>query len=270
MEGSRLASAASMALARWSPLVCCLVVLASAASAGPLIVVDPGHGGSQAGAESPHGALEKQVALDIALKLKDALVRKLHATVRLTRERDVPVHLSERVDWANRQSPALFISVHLNSMPTKKQRELTEGIETYFLSASASGEQAKKVAARENAEVSQRVKRGGDTLSFILADLQRSEAHADSSRLAYAVHEQLVAETGAIDRGVQQAPFFVLMGLQSPAILVEAGFLSHPDESEKLLDGEYQMRLAEAIAAGAEQFLSTVSRRDGRQERTER
>lgn len=242
-------------------------VLGSVALAGPVIVLDPGHGGSQDGAASPAGALEKNVALTVARKVKAQLERDLKATVVLTRDTDALVHLSERVTAANKRKPDLFISIHLNSMPTRKQQLLNEGIETYFLSASASGEEARKVAARENAEVGGTPKgQSGDTLSFILADLQRSETHADSSRLAYAVHEALIAQTGATDRGVQQAPFYVLMGLEAPAVLVEVGFISHPDEAKKLADAAYQDKLAQAISGGVQKFLSQVEARDGKKD----
>lgn len=236
-----------------------LCAMAFPAFAGPLVIVDPGHGGTQTGAVSPRGAWEKDAALEISRLLKSELEAQLKATVKLTRDKDEQVSLADRVDWANAQKPDLFISVHLNSMPTRKQRQQTEGIETYFLSAAASGEQAKKVAARENAEFHEKRPKGGDTLAFILADLQRSEAHADSSRLAYSVHEQLVGATGGLDRGVQQAPFYVLMGLQAPAILVEVGFISHPDEGARLTDGAYQQKAAEAIAQGVAAFLQQVS-----------
>jgi N-acetylmuramoyl-L-alanine amidase len=95
-----------------------------------------------------------------------------------------------------------------------------------------------------------------DTLAYILADLQRSEAHVDASRLAYAVHQKLIAATGAHDRGVQQAPFYVLMGVECPAILVEVGFISNPREGTKLWDEQYQDSLAAAIAQGVGTFLS--------------
>jgi N-acetylmuramoyl-L-alanine amidase len=237
------------------------------ASAAPVIVIDPGHGGTQGGAVSPFGTLEKNLALTLAKKVKAQLELDLNATVLLTRDADALVHLSERVTAANKRKPDLFISIHANSMPTQKQRLLNDGIETYFLSASASGEEARKVAARENAEVGGQPKgQAGDTLSFILADLQRSEAHADSSRLAYAVHEALITQTGATDRGVQQAPFYVLMGLEAPAVLVEVGFISHPEEAKRLADLGYQQKLASAIAAGVQKFLEQVDARDGKKE----
>ncbi|MGV3624260.1 MAG: N-acetylmuramoyl-L-alanine amidase family protein [Archangium sp.] len=241
------------------------VLVASVAFAGPIVVIDPGHGGNQEGASGSGGLIEKNLALTISKKLKAQLEKELDATVILTRDRDTLVHLSERVTLANAKRPDLFISIHANSMPTEKQRRLNQGIETYFLSASASGEEARKVAARENAESgSQPRGHAGDTLSFILADLQRSENHADSSRLAYSVHEALITETGAQDRGVQQAPFYVLMGLEAPAVLVEVGFVSHPEEGKHLSESEYQAKLARAITAGVKHFLTQVELRDGK------
>lgn len=244
-----------------------LALVAAPALAGPVIVLDPGHGGSQGGATSPSGMQEKNLALTLAKKVKKTLEQELGATVVLTRDRDALVQLSERVTLANGKKPDLFVSIHANSMPTKQQRLVNDGIETYFLSASASGDQAKKVAARENAEAGGQPKgAAGDTLSFILADLQRAETHHDSSRLAYAVHESLIQATGATDRGVQQAPFYVLMGLQAPAVLVEVGFISHPAEGKKLADDEYQATLAQAITRGVAGFLQQVTARDGQKE----
>jgi N-acetylmuramoyl-L-alanine amidase len=245
-----------------APLLALLA--ASVLSAGPRVVIDPGHGGEQGGAASPDGTLEKNLALALARKVKAQLESELHATVVLTRERDTLLPLADRVTLANKLKPDLFLSIHLNSMPTQRQRLLNEGIETYFLSASASGEEARKVAARENAEGPQGARGpGSDTLAFILADLQRAETHSDSSRLAYAVHEALIAGTGAPDRGVQQAPFFVLMGLEAPAVLVELGFISHPEEAKKLGDPVYQQRLGAAITAGVRRFVSELEARDG-------
>lgn len=244
-----------------------LALVACPALAGPVIVLDPGHGGSQGGATSPSGMQEKNLALTLAKKVKKTLEQELGATVVLTRDRDALVQLSERVTLANGKKPDLFVSIHANSMPTKQQRLVNDGIETYFLSASASGDQAKKVAARENAEAGGQPKgAAGDTLSFILADLQRAETHHDSSRLAYAVHESLIQATGATDRGVQQAPFYVLMGLEAPAVLVEVGFISHPAEGKKLADDEYQATLAQAITRGVAGFLQQVTARDGQKE----
>lgn len=244
-----------------------VVLLAGPALAGPMIVIDPGHGGTQDGASSPGGLLEKNLALSISKKLKAKLEAELEAKVKLTREGDSRLHLDERVMFANRQRPDLFVSIHANSMPTATQRRVNEGIETYFLSAAASGDDAKKVAARENAEARQQAKAAtSDTLAFILADLQKAETHHDSSRLAYSVHESLIAGTQAQDRGVQQAPFYVLMGLEAPAVLIEVGFVSHPREGDRLADAKYQQQIADSIAAGIKAFLSTVEAKEKRSE----
>jgi len=229
----------------------------------PRIVLDPGHGGAQEGALGPDGLFEKSLALDLALRLKAELERS-GAEVLLTREQDVLLPLAERVGFANHARPDLFLSLHANSMPTRKLRARVEGIQTFFLSASASGEDALRTASQENggagtsgASAAQR-----DTLAFILADLQRGEAHADSARLAYALHRRLLAGTGAADLGVQQAPFYVLMGVEAPAVLVEVGFISHPNEGRRLNDPNYRARLVTALSEGIHAFLAEVEARD--------
>lgn len=237
------------------PVLLLLALPALGASRQPLVVVDPGHGGHREGAAGSGSMLEKELALRVSARLKRALAQR-GMRVQLTRERDQHVSLADRVVIANRQRPDLFVSVHANSMPTQRQRERTEGVETYFLSANASHEDARKTAARENDDAPSAARtRGDDTLAFILADLQRSEAHAESSRAAYAVHKALVAATGAVDRGVHQAPFYVLIGVESPAILVEMGYISHPVEGRRLEDPKVQQRIADAIADGVVAFF---------------
>jgi N-acetylmuramoyl-L-alanine amidase len=233
------------------------------AKEGPRIILDPGHGGSQEGAMSPAGFKEKTLALNLALLVKAALERELGARVLLTRTDDSLIHLSERVAFVRRQQPDLFISIHANSMPTARQRKRLQGIETFFLSARASGTEARKTADRENAEQGRSPRgKAADPLSLILADLMRTEAHVDSSRLAYAVHQSLIRASGAEDRGVQQAPFYVLMGIEVPSILVEIGFISHPRESVKLQDRHYQRALAQAMAEGVRRFFTPMQARE--------
>jgi N-acetylmuramoyl-L-alanine amidase len=234
-----------------------------AADRHPRIVLDAGHGGAQEGALGPGGLFEKALALDLALQLKAELERQ-GAEVLLTREQDVLLPLSDRVSFANHARPDLFVSLHANSMPTRKLRARVEGIETFFLSASASGEDALRTASQENAGAgaSGAVPAQRDTLAFILADLQRGEAHTDSARLAYALHRRLVASTGAVDLGVQQAPFYVLMGVEAPAVLVEVGFISHPVEGRRLGEAAYRARLVSALSEGVRAFLAEVESRD--------
>ncbi|WP_164006750.1 N-acetylmuramoyl-L-alanine amidase family protein [Pyxidicoccus trucidator] len=241
-------------------------VVAGAGERPARIVIDPGHGGVQEGAKGPGELREKEVALQIAQRLR-ARLEAAGGEVYLTRERDSQVSLTERVSMTNDHGADLFLSIHANSMPTKRMRARTEGIETYFLSANASGDAARAVADRENAEAPvSRAARGDSTLAFILQDLVRTEAHADSSRLAYAIHPRLIRGTRAADRGVQQAPFFVLSGVECPAVLVEVGYISHPQEGAKLGRSEYQEKLAEAIADGVLAFLKETRRRDASRE----
>ncbi|MFY2563711.1 N-acetylmuramoyl-L-alanine amidase family protein [Corallococcus terminator] len=237
-------------------------VTAGAGERPARIVIDPGHGGLKEGAKGPGALREKEVALQIAHRLRSKL-EAAGGEVYLTRERDALVTLTERVEMTNDHGADLFISIHANSMPTPRMRARTEGVETYFLSANASGEAALAVANRENAEAPMsRVARGDSTLALILEDLVRTEAHSDSSRLAYAIHPRLVARTRAADRGVQQAPFFVLSGVECPAVLVEVGYISHPEEGMRLGRDDYQEKLAEAISEGVLAFLRETRRRD--------
>ena len=241
----------------------CLPSFSRAAERPARIVVDPGHGGEKGGATSPTGLLEKDVALQVAKRLRDHLEEDLGAQVLMTREEDQSLPLSERVEFANKQRPDLFVSIHCNAMPTRRTRARVQGIETYFLSASASNATARAAADRENAEApALRGARGDSTLAFILHDLARTEAHQDSSRLAYAIHQKLIAATGGSDRGVLQAPFYVLNGVEAPAVLVEIGYISHPEEGGRLARAEYQERLATAITEGVRAFLAEVRRRD--------
>ncbi|HYV49954.1 MAG TPA: N-acetylmuramoyl-L-alanine amidase [Myxococcaceae bacterium] len=242
------------------------------ASAEPRVVIDPGHGGKADGAIGPGGYKEKDFSLELAQKLAASL-EKAGAKVMLTRDKDATVALPERVAAANKFHPDLLISLHANSMPTRKMRAQNRGIETFFLSLSASGEDARHTADRENSEGvvaagagAAAQPSGDDPLSFILADLKRSEAHAGASRLAYAVHQKLIAQTRAEDRGVQQAPLFVLT-VDCPAVLLELGFLSHPEESAKLKDGEYQDTLVAAISEAVKGYLADTRKQDVRAHR---
>lgn len=225
--------------------------------------MDPGHGGSQEGARAPDGFLEKRLCLDVAKRVKLELERTLGASVTLTRATDAAVSLPERVAVTQAARPDVFVSIHANSMPTRALREGTQGIQTFFLSASASDAEARRTAARENGEsMGNATPAAQDTLGFILSDLVRSQTHAESSQLAYAVHGEVISHTRAKDRGVQQAPFYVLTGVEAPAILVEIGFISHPAEGQRLRRVDYQQKLARAVARGVARFLKLRDAKD--------
>jgi N-acetylmuramoyl-L-alanine amidase len=220
-----------------------------------VVVVDPGHGGAQEGALSPDGDREKDLALEIARRIA-ARLRKQGARVVLTRTGDIEVPLANRAAIATALRADVFVSVHLNSMPTAEQRRHHAGVETYFLSADATDASATAVAARENADrlAGEPELDPADPVAAILSDLEDQDALAGSSRLAYAVHGELVSSLRAEDRGVKQAPFYVLAGARMPAVLLEVGFISHDAESALLRTPAYQERIAAAVAAGVAAF----------------
>lgn len=247
---------------RWWLLAWVLCLLPLTGSALPVVVLDPGHGGSQDGAKGVRQK-EKELTLEVTRKVQRALEGK--ARVVLTRERDADLSLAQRVARTNAEGADLFVSIHANSMPTRRSRARTHGVETYFLSLHASDAQARRTAAKENGDEEVPVAlTQSDALSMILDDLARQGAHHDSALLAETLHTRLVKETGANDRGVQQAPFFVLAGVEAPAVLVEIGYLTHPEEGVKLASGAYQDKVAKALARGIEAFLTAVAERDAR------
>jgi N-acetylmuramoyl-L-alanine amidase len=218
-------------------------------------VIDPGHGGEQDGAKSPSGEKEKDVALDLALRISKRL-KKMGAKVVLTRTGDISVPLVNRAAIATALRADLFVSVHLNSMPTPEQRRRYQGVETYFLSADATDSRASAVAARENADrlAGEPEPDPNDAVAGILTSLEDAAALQGSSRLAYAIHERLVSALGAEDHGVKQAPFYVLAGARMPAVLLEVGFISHDAEAAKLRTRAYREKIADAVAEGIGAF----------------
>ena len=213
------------------------------------MVIDPGHGGDDVGAQSPTGVQEKEVTLAVARRLARILESRGRA-VRLTRDGDQARALTDRTALANRLDATVFISLHANASTVAS----VAGAETYYMSLDgASDEAAAATAALENRAGSS--SNGRSPLDLILWDLAQAEVLNESSRLALAVQGRLNARLGLRDRGVKQAPFVVLTGATMPAILVEVGFLSNPAEAERLTQPESQQQLAEAVAAGIEDFL---------------
>jgi N-acetylmuramoyl-L-alanine amidase len=236
-----------------------LALLVAAAPPAFVAVVDPGHGGEQEGASGPGGLREKQLTLQIARRVARRLER-LGGQVILTRLGDQTVPLAQRAALATARKADLFLSIHLNSMPGPGKAR-TRGVETYFLSADASDASAKAVAARENADrLAGEEKDPDDPVAGILDSLGDAEALEESSRLAYAIHDRLVKRVRAEDRGVKQAPFYVLAGARMAAVLVEVGFLSHPQEARRLAQGAYQDEVAAGIAEGVAAWRKEMKR----------
>ncbi|HQR28885.1 MAG TPA: N-acetylmuramoyl-L-alanine amidase [Anaeromyxobacteraceae bacterium] len=227
----------------------------SAARATPqqpafVVVLDPGHGGEKDGAITVEGRREKDLVLQIARLLRKRLERQ-GARVVLTRAGDESVELARRAAVANAEKADLFISIHLNSAPGTSGTR-ARGVETYFLSADATDASATAVAARENADrlAGEPELDPADVVGGILADLEDQANLSESSRLAQAIHGAVVKGARAPDRGVKQAPFYVLAGARMPAVLVELGFVSHPVEGKELARSSRQDAIAGAIAAG--------------------
>lgn len=219
------------------------------------IVIDPGHGGKDYGAPGYlRGVHEKQVALSLSKKLAERLRKNLGCEVLLTRKTDTYLTLEERTAIANTEKADLFISVHANA--ARDHRAF--GIETYFLNLTTD-ESAISVAARENATSRKNI----SELDSILQDLLSNAKINESSRLATYVQNSMIdylkpRYSRINNKGVKQAPFYVLLGAQMPSILVETSFISNPRECRRLTDPEYQSDVCEAIVHGVSRYVEEI------------
>ncbi len=214
------------------------------------IVIDPGHGGEETGARGPAGALEKDVALTIARRVKAELVNGRGLSVFLTRDHDVDLALDDRTAIANNYKADLFLSIHANASRAPGAR----GSEVYFLSYQASDEESRRIARLEGtAERSPATAESAD-VALILWDMAQAEHLVESSALASRVQEELAVVTGSEGRGVKQAPFRVLVGATMPAVLVEVAFISNPEEEKLLSSDAYQSKIAAALVRGIERY----------------
>jgi N-acetylmuramoyl-L-alanine amidase len=224
------------------------------------VVIDPGHGGAESGAVGPSGLLEKELTLEIARSLRNRLRQRLPVKVVLTRDEDAHLPLDTRSAIANQNKADLFISIHINSYMGNEAR----GAETYFLSMEASDSQAARTAALENSVGEEAEDEALYDLQLILWDLAQSYHLAASQRVANLIQQELNTTLGLRDRGVKQAPFRVLMGAAMPAVLVELGFLSNPEEESRLRNPRYRAELVEALVRAISRFRAEVERTAGR------
>ena len=232
-----------------------------AASVRKRIVLDPGHGGHDPGAVGSNNLYEKDVVLDIALKLKKILAHDPNYEVFLTRETDVFIPLEKRTAIANSRKADLFVSIHANASP----RRDAKGIETYLLNWT-NDEEALKVAARENAISLKQMKKmneGRDVLDIMLSDLKRDNKRDESIKLAHFIQKNMIGNLNKnyshiVDHGVKQALFYVLFGAQMPSVLVEVSFISNPLEEKLLAKDGYRGELAQSIASGINTYMTAV------------
>ncbi len=217
------------------------------------IVLDPGHGGKDPGALGTKGTREKDINLLVAFKLKHLLESELGVRVLMTRSDDRFVSLADRTRFANENDADLFISIHTNASKSRTAR----GLETFYLATSMNSD-TRAVEALENNVVElyegEDQKQRYDDLAFILSDMLQTENLEYSNNLATLIQRNMIAGSQGCDRGVKQANFYVLRGAFMPAILIEMGFISNPDEENLLSNEEYQNRLSRTIFEGIKRY----------------
>ena len=220
-----------------------------------VVVLDPGHGGKDRGTAGIGLGDEKDVVLGIARAAAEHLRLHSGVDVLLTRTRDVFVPLEDRLERTRRSGADVFVSIHANSAPSRRAR----GAEVYFLSPDGARDATARASEdRENAALlvgEASADRAGDELLSILVDLKGTAALKRSELLAERMLERLRADGRVTGRSVRQANFVVLRTLNMPSILVEVGFLSHPQEARWLASAEGQAQLGYSLAAGVIDFL---------------
>jgi N-acetylmuramoyl-L-alanine amidase len=219
------------------------------------IVIDPGHGGHDPGAQA-NGVSEAELVLDVAKRLEVLLRDQPGVDVVLTRSTDAFVPLEERTAIANREQADLFLSIHANSSP---QRD-TRGVETYFLNF-ASNPRAEAVAARENASSVQAM----GVLPQLVKAIALNNKLAESRELATQVQGSLVRRLSSQnkslkDLGVKQAPFVVLIGAQMPSVLAEISFLTNKSDAALLKQGAYRQRIAQALCDAVLKYQASLKK----------
>jgi N-acetylmuramoyl-L-alanine amidase len=220
------------------------------------VVIDAGHGGHDTGTIGPHGLMEKDLCLDVALRLGKLIQERLPgAEVIYTRRDDTFIPLEERTAIANQVKADLFISIHANSSHDPDSR----GVETYYLNF-ASSQDALDVAARENA-LSQS---GLHDLQDMIKKIARNEKVEESKELADDIQGSLTKRLQQVsrnerDRGVKRAPFVVLIGANMPSILSEISFLSNPADEKMLKKPEQRQRIAEGLYHGMSDYLESLN-----------
>jgi N-acetylmuramoyl-L-alanine amidase len=219
------------------------------------IVIDAGHGGHDDGTIGPNGVLEKDVVLDVALRLSKLVEQRLGAEVILTRSDDTFIPLHERTAIANEHKADLFLSIHANSSPAPE----VAGTETFFLNFTNAPD-ALNVAARENAGSDKSVGELKDLIQTITLNDKIEESHTFADDIQNAIQAQAAhSNTAAHNRGVKRAPFVVLIGASMPSVLAEIGFLSNARDESNLGKPEYRQKVAEALYKGLAQYSQSLS-----------
>jgi N-acetylmuramoyl-L-alanine amidase len=217
------------------------------------VVIDPGHGGEKRGAVSSSGVTEKEITLDIGLRLR-RLMEQASFEVLMTRQTDEAVALVDRVAFANASRADLFVSVHVNSLPAPAVRPL----ETFYVGPTDDPHTV-RLAGLENRDSGYSLSDYRQLLEQVYIRARRDE----SRRLATSVNTELFRALSPINpslenRGVKTAPFVVLIGTEMPAILVEVSCVTNEDEVKLLTDGEYREQIALGLLKGIRSYANTL------------
>jgi N-acetylmuramoyl-L-alanine amidase len=219
------------------------------------IVIDPGHGGHDSGTIGVDGLEEKDVVLDVALRLGKILHDRLGAEIIYTRSDDTFIPLETRTAIANKAQADLFLSIHANSSADASAR----GVETYYLNFTSQAD-ALQVAARENAVSDQSIYQ----LSDLVKKIALKDKIDESREFAFNVETSLYSglqrgNAGLKNRGVKKAPFVVLIGANMPSILSEISFVTNPKDANQLRQPEYRQRVAESLYKGVAKYAGGLS-----------
>jgi N-acetylmuramoyl-L-alanine amidase len=220
-----------------------------------IVVIDPGHGGEEPGVQGSRGGVEKDITLSVARRLRALIESRLGLRVFLTRDDDRTMSLDERSAYANSQRADIFISIHANAA----LRPAMKGAEVYYLTLDRAGAEARRLAESSDAQLPAL---GGGTrnIDLILWETAQARYLEQSNTLANFVEQALRARVQMSPRPVQQAPFRVLVGANMPAVLVEIGYLSSPEQEPALMSGNYQDLVALSLLDAITRFRAHVER----------
>lgn len=220
------------------------------------IILDPGHGGTDPGCLDPAGPKEKDLTLDIALKLKAILEAETDLAVVLTRETDIYVPLETRTIVANQRKADLFISIHVNATRLKTRK----GVETFFLNFSPDPA-VNELAAKENATTTKTI----GEMDKIVKKIAQNSRIIESRELAQKIQSNLTTYlseryTDVKDLGAKGGPLWVLLGSDMPAILIEVAHLSNPDEAKRLQSALFRQNVARGIFEGIKAYIRSLGK----------
>jgi N-acetylmuramoyl-L-alanine amidase len=220
------------------------------------IVIDPGHGGADKGVQGTHGTLEKDLTMVVARRLKSAIEGRLGIRVLLTRDGDQTLSADERAALANNNKADLFLSLHANA----SFRSGVKGAEVYYVALDRDAAQA---SAQATAGAQQLPVIGGSSRQVEIVPWQFAQTRFldQSKTLAGFIAQQFQGHVPLDSRGLSQAPLRVLVGANMPAVLVEMGYLSNPDQEDQLGTAAFQNTIAQALYAAVVQFRDSLASR---------